>query len=158
MTYRIRGLDPAQFAGRFAMDDGALAAALSQRLTAQDQGYYPCRVTLEAAKPGEEILLTSFTNHSVDTPYRNTFAIYVRRNAEKAAEFVDRLPPVLRARPIALRGYTGEGALHRAELSLEDDVDAAVRDLLKDEDISYIDAHNAKHGCFAARIERYEGD
>lgn len=156
MTYRIRGLDPAQFSDRFAMDEGALAAALSQRLIAQPEGRYPCRVSLEDAAPGEEILLTSFTNHAVDTPYRNTFAIYVRRRAESAAEFVDRLPPVLRGRPIALRGYTRAGTLHRAALAVEDDVDVAVRDLLDDENIAYIDAHNAKHGCFAARIERYE--
>ncbi len=156
MTYRIRGLDPAQFADRFAMEGGALALSLSQRLTAGVGGYYPCRVSLEDAAPGEEILLTNFTNHAVDTPYRNTFAIYVRRKADRAAEFVDRLPPVLRARPIALRGYNAAGLLHRASLALEDDADAAIRDLLKDGDIAYIDAHNAKHGCFAARIERYE--
>lgn len=156
MTYRIRGLDPAQFADRFAMEPGALALSLSQRLTVGPDGYYPCRVSLADAAPGEEILLTNFTNHAVDTPYRNTFAIYVRRKADRAAEFVDRLPPVLRGRPIALRGYTAGGLLHRALLALEDDVDAGIRDLLKDRDIAYIDAHNAKHGCFAARIERYE--
>lgn len=156
MAYRIRGLDPAQFADRFVMEPAALAASLSQRLTVGPDGYHPCRVSLEDAAPGEEILLTNFTNHAVDTPYRNTFAIYVRRKADRAAEFVDSLPPVLRARPIALRGYTSGGLLHRAALALEDDVDAAVRDLLKDGDIAYIDAHNAKHGCFAARIERYE--
>lgn len=156
MTYRIRGLDPAQFADRFAMESGALAASLSRRLTAEASGNYPCRVSLEDAAPGEEILLTNFTNHAVGTPYRNTFAIYVRRKAGCAAEFVDRLPPVLCARPIALRGYTADGLLHRASLALEDDVDAAIRDLLKDRDIAYIDAHNAKHGCFAARVERYE--
>lgn len=156
MTYRIRGLDPAQFAHRFAMEPCALAASLSQRLTTGPDGTYPCRVSLEDAAPGEEILLTNFTNHAVDTPYRNSFAIYVRRKADRAAEFVDRLPPVLRARPIALRGYTAAGLLHRASLALEDDVDAAIRDLLNDGDIAYIDAHNAKHGCFAARIERYE--
>lgn len=156
MTYRIRGLDPAQFADRFAMEPGALPASLSQRLTAGPDGRYPCRVSLEDAAPGEEILVTNFTNHAVDTPYRSTFAIYVRRDADRPAEFVDDLPPVLCARPIALRGYTAAGLLHRASLALEGDVDPAIRDLLKGEDIAYIDAHNAKHGCFAARIERYE--
>ena len=66
MTYRIRGLDPAQFASRFAMDEGALAASLSQRLTADVEGRYPCRVSLEDAAPGEELLLTNFTNHAVE--------------------------------------------------------------------------------------------
>ena len=157
MTYRVRGIDPAQFESRFAMDEPALAAALSQRLTASADGRYPCRVSLEDAAPGEALLLTSFTNHAVDTPYRNTFAIYVRKGAIEPAEFVDRVPPVLQGRPIALRGYTARGTLHRAALALADDVDASVRGLLADGRIAYIDAHNAAHGCFAARIERYEG-
>lgn len=157
MTYRIRGLDPAQFAAHLAMNAGELAEALSQRVTAGEAGRYPCRVTLEDARPGEQLLLTHFTNHAVDTPYRNAFAIYVRAGASAAAEFVDDLPPVLRGRPIALRGYTSDGALHHAALALADDVDAGVRKLLEDSAIAYIDAHNAMHGCFAARIERYDG-
>ena len=157
MTYRIRGLDPAQFADRFAMDGDALAATLSQRLTAPDEGYYPCRVSLKDAAPGEDVLLTNFTNHDPATPYRNAFAIYVRKNADEPAEFVDSLPPVLRGRPIALRGYGADGCLHRAALALADDVDTAIRTLLDDPQIAYIDAHNAAHGCFAARVERYEG-
>ncbi|MEC9066088.1 MAG: DUF1203 domain-containing protein [Pseudomonadota bacterium] len=157
MTYRIRGLDPAQFADRFAMDGDALAATLSLRLTARPEGYYACRVSLQEAAPGEEVLLTNFTHHDPANPYRSAFAIYVRRDADEPAEFVDSLPPVLRRRPIALRGYTADGCLHRASLALADDVDAAIRALLEDPDIAYIDAHNAAHGCFAARVERYRG-
>lgn len=157
MTYRIRGLDPAQFASHFAMDGNALAAALSRRVTARADSHYPCRVSLEDAAPGEILLLTNFTNHDAATPYRNTFAIYVRKDAREPADFVDALPPVLRRRPIALRGYSADGTLHRAALALADDVDAALRTMLDDPDIAYIDAHNAMHGCFAARVERYEG-
>lgn len=156
MTYRIRGLEPGQFGHFFALDDGALAAALTQRVQAGAQGRYPCRVSLRDADPGEELVLTHFTNHAVDTPYRNAFAIYVRKDATEAAEYVDILPPVLRERPIALRGYDASGCLHTAKLAVADDVDPAIRGLLDDPDVAYIDAHNAMHGCFAARIERYD--
>lgn len=157
MTYRIRGLEPAQFAPLFTMPDGALAGALARRVTAGPEGRYPCRVSLRDADEGDELVLTHFTNHAVDTPYRNAFAIYVRKDAQEAAQFVDSLPPVLRARPIALRGYTRDGALHTASLALADDVDAGIRALLADPQVAYIDAHNAMHGCFAARVERYDG-
>ncbi|MGZ5792288.1 MAG: DUF1203 domain-containing protein [Croceibacterium sp.] len=30
-----------------------------------------------------------------------------------------------------------------------------MRDLLSDPRVDHIDAHNAGHGCFSARIERY---
>ncbi len=154
MTYRIRGLEPGQFASLFAMDEAGLAARLSRRVVA-GEGRYPCRVSLRDADPGEELVLTNYTNHAVDTPYRNTFAIFVRRDAV-ATDHVDELPPVLRHRPIALRGYDAGGDLRQAALAVEDDVDAAIRTLLEDKAVAYIDAHNARHGCFAARIERYD--
>ena len=154
MTYRIRGLDPALFADQLALDDASLAAQRARREVA-GEGRYPCRVTLEDAAPGEALLLTHYANHAVEGPYRNAFAIYVRADATEAADYVDSLPPVLRGRPIALRGYTAEGDLHRAALALSDDVDAQARALLTDGQIAYIDAHNAMHGCFAARIERH---
>jgi hypothetical protein len=158
MTYRIRGLEPGQFTEYFAMGDRALDAVLARRVVASPDGRFPCRVSLDDAAPGEELVLVNFTNHAVATPYRNTFAIFVRKDAQVAADFIDALPPVLRGRPIALRGYAVDGSLDRAELALKDDVDAMVRDLLADPAVAYIDAHNAKHGCFAARIERYDGD
>lgn len=46
------------------------------------------------------------------------------------------------------------GMLQTARLAGPGEVEAAIRDLFADETISYIDAHNAAHGCFAARIER----
>ena len=102
-------------------------------------------------------MLTHYTNHAVDTPYRNAFAIYVRKDAGEAADYVDEMPPILRDRPIALRGYDAGGCLHTASLALQDDVDRVVRALLTDDRVAYVDAHNAMHGCFAARIERYDG-
>jgi len=154
MTYRIRGLDPAIFADQLALDDASLAAQRARREVA-GEGRFPCRVTLEDAQPGEALLLTHYANHAVEGPYRNAFAIYVRAGAREAADYVDSLPPVLRARPIALRGYTAAGDLHRAALALADDIDAQARALLTDPEVAYIDAHNAMHGCFAARIERH---
>lgn len=41
-----------------------------------------------------------------------------------------------------------------ARLAQPGAADAAIRDLLADPEIAYIDAHNAMRGCFSARIER----
>ncbi|MFX8246793.1 DUF1203 domain-containing protein [Acinetobacter baumannii] len=35
------------------------------------------------------------------------------------------------------------------------EADAAIRGLLDNPQVSYIHAHNAAHGCFAARIDRH---
>lgn len=155
MTYRICGLDPQQFRPLFMMDAQSLRSARAVRVRAGIDGRYPCRVSLRDADPGDTLALVHFTNHDVETPYRNAFAIYVRENATEAAKYIDDLPPILRARPIALRGYDAAGNLLQAAIALDDDVDQSVRALLDGRAIAYIDAHNAMHGCFAARIERY---
>lgn len=155
MTYLIRGLEPGHFAHYFAMDERELQGALARRLVAGEAGRYPCRVSLQDARPGDELVLANFTSHAVETPYRHSFAIYVRKDAGEAAEFVDSIPPVLRHRAIALRGYDRGGSLRHAAIALDDDVDAKIRELLEHAEIAYIDAHNAMHGCFAARVERY---
>jgi hypothetical protein len=44
--------------------------------------------------------------------------------------------------------------LAETELVLPGNADAAIRTLLANPEIAYINAHNAAAGCFAARIER----
>ena len=51
-------------------------------------------------------------------------------------------------------GFGADGNLKNALLALPGEADAKIRELLADPAIAYIDAHNAAHGCFAARIDR----
>lgn len=156
MTYFIRGLDPQDFAPLFALDDDALASRRAVRTTARASRGFPCRVSLRDADEGDELLLLHHVNHAVDTPYRHAFAIYVRKDAAEAAQYVDTCPPVFEGRPIALRGFSAAGMLVDARLAQPGETDAAIRALLQDGTIAYIDAHNAAHGCFAARVNRHE--
>ncbi|PKB25057.1 uncharacterized protein DUF1203 [Novosphingobium kunmingense] len=154
MTYRIAGLDPAQFAPLFAMSDDKLAARNARRVTAAASRGYPCRVSLQDADEGEELILLHHVSHDVATPYRSAYAIYVRRGAV-AAETIDAVPPVFEGRPLGLRGFAADGTLQDARLALPGEADARIRDLLDNPAIAYIHAHNAAHGCFAARIDRH---
>ena len=54
----------------------------------------------------------------------------------------------------ALRAFDAEGMLRGATLALTGDADARIRELFDRPEIAYIHAHNAAHGCFAARVER----
>ena len=157
MTYRIAGLDPASFAHLRGLDDEALAAHGARRVTASADRGFPCRVTLEDAPAGEPLLLVHHVSHDVATPYRSAYAIYVREAADARAEYVDAPPPVFAGRPLGLRGFGADGMLKAARLALPDEADAGIRELFADDAIAYIDAHNAAHGCFAARVVR-EGD
>ena len=59
MTYRIAGLDPADFAPLWAMDEAELARRGARRVTSDADRGFPCRVTLEDARAGEELLLVT---------------------------------------------------------------------------------------------------
>lgn len=153
MTYSIQGLSPEPFAPLFALDDAELAAINARRVTATADRGFPCRVSLEDAKAGEALILLHHMSHDVETPYRSAYAIYVRPGVE-AATYRDELPPVFEGRALALRAFAADGMLQTARLVGPGEVDGAIRDLFEDDAITYIDAHNAAYGCFAARIER----
>lgn len=154
MTYCIQGLSPEPFAALFAMDDEALSARRARRVIATSDRGFPCRVSLQDARAGERLILVHHVSHDVETPYRSAYAIYVREQARTPAVYVDEVPPVFEGRPIALRGFGAEGLLKAARLALPGEADAEIRQLFEMDEIAAIHAHNAAHGCFAARIDR----
>lgn len=156
MTYRITGLAADQFAPLFALSDAELAQRNARRVTALADAGYPCRISLQDARAGEELILLHHTSHDVATPYRSAYAIYVRKGVA-TAEHVDTPPPVFAGRPLGLRGFDETGNLRDARLALPGDADAKIRELFANPDIAYIHAHNAAHGCFAARVDRDGG-
>ena len=154
MTYKITGLEPSQFAHLIGRSDDLLAAHGAVRVTAKSDRGYPCRISLDDAATGETLILLNHVSHDVATAYRSAYAIYIRENAVRAAVFEDQTPPVFEGRSLGLRGFGADGNLKNASLALPGQADEKIRELFADPEISYIDAHNAAHGCFAARVER----
>jgi hypothetical protein len=154
MAYSIAGLPYAPFAPLFALDASALADRGARLVIADADHIFPCRVSLEDARVGDRLLLTNYTSHDVATPYRCSYAVIVREDAVAPQPFVDSVPAVFEGRPLGLRGFDGEGNLVDARLALPGGSAKAILELLSLSEIAYIDAHNAAHGCFAARIQR----
>jgi len=154
MTYRVEGLNQAQFQPYFAMSDEELLAYNARHVVAGADMGFPCRVSLQDARAGEALLLIHHISHDVMTPYRSAYAIFVREAADQPACYIDSIPPVFEGRPIALRAFDSEAMLKTAALALPGQTDAKICELLERDDIAYIDAHNAAHGCFSARINR----
>jgi hypothetical protein len=154
MTYAVTGLPLDDFRPLFALSDEALAARGVIRRTADHKPGYPCRITLRDAEPGESVLLLNFESHSVATPYRSAYAIFVREAAGQTERLVGEMPSVFKGRPIALRIFSADGMLIGADLARDEALDAAIRKAFDDPRAAYIHAHNAAHGCFAARIDR----
>ncbi len=154
MTYRITGLARREFEHFFAMDAAELAEHNAVRVTATADKGFPCRISLDDAKAGENLILLNYVSHDVATPYRSAYAIYVRENAEDIAAMANSTPPVFEGRPIALRAFDADGMLRDATLALPGEAHDKIHTLFANQQIAYIHAHNAAYGCFSARVDR----
>jgi hypothetical protein len=156
MPFQISGLDPAQFAPFHAMSDEELARHRARRVIAKEYPGYPCRVTLDDAQPGEEVVLLNFEHLPVDSPYRSSHAIYVRANAARKCEAIDQVPPALERRLLSVRGFDASGLMISGEIMEGANLAPYIEAQLANPDIAYLHAHYARRGCFAARIDRIE--
>jgi hypothetical protein len=150
----VSGLPIERFEHLIGLSDDALVERGAVRVIAGDAGRYPCRVTLQDAAPGESLLLVNYQHQAAATPYRSSYAIFVSEAARQTRRCAGELPPVLRGRPIALRAFGADGMLADAKLALADDVAEQAVGLLGNPAVAYLHAHNAAHGCYAARIDR----
>jgi len=151
MSFRITGLPAENFAHLFELSDDELAARGAVRRIAEHPA--PCRVSLTDATPGDEVILTNYEHHAVDSPYRMRFAIYVRKD-EATYDAVDEIPEQLRKRQLAARAFDRDGMMVGFELTAGSALEAAIDRLLADPRAAYLHVHFAAPGCYAARIDR----
>ena len=116
-------------------------------------GPRPCRISLTDAKPGDELILVNYEHHSVDSPYRMRFAIYVRQGEETFDE-VDSVPEQLRKRTLAVRSFDADAMMVGWELAEGAQLEDTIARLFSDPRAAYLHVHFAAPGCYAARIER----
>ena len=154
MAFRVRGLSPAPFHHLFGLDDQALAAAGARRYRLDHAPGFPDRIEVRDLEPGETALLLNYVHQPAATPVRASHAIFVREGATTACDVVDRIPEVLRIRPISLRAFDAAGMMADAELVQGVDLEAAIGRLFAQPEVAYLHAHYATRGCYAARIDR----
>jgi len=106
------------------------------------------------AQPGESLLLVNHVHQPADTPYRASHAIFVSESAAAPYDRVDEIPDALRLRTLSLRAFDRGHLMVDAGLVVGHEVEALIGRLLADPRTAYIQAHYAKRGCYAARIER----
>ena len=155
MSFMITGLPVDEFRPLFGLPDEDLAAQGVLRHIAKSPVGFPCRVTLEDAPVGQALLLLNYEHQAADTPYRSRHAIYVSEAATETRRTVDEIPGCLRVRPhISLRAFDCSGMMTAAEIAPGAVLEPVIERMLADPTVSYIHAHNAGRGCFAARIDR----
>ena len=154
MSFQVSGLSVAPFAQFFGLPDAELAKHQIVRHTADQSPGFPCRVSLRDAEVGETLLLLNYEHLAVATPYRSRHAIYVREFAEETRVAVNEVPDVLRRRLLSLRAFDKNGMLLDADVVDGHEVEPLIERMLADAKVDYIHVHNAKPGCFAARVDR----
>lgn len=129
-----------------------------ERFVSTDGGE-PCRDVLRRARPGEELILASFSPFEQASPYREFGPVFVLANPE--AE-----PPACITFPTAgegaeayfkdylvLRAYSQDERILSAERVEAADAPAAAQRMLASPEVAFLHARFPTYGCFACRLE-----
>jgi len=154
MDFRIQGLSPEPFLDLYGRCDADLAARNAKRYLANAKPGFPDRIELRDVEPGESVILVNYTHQPANTPYRASHAIFVRECADKAYAAINEIPIVLQGRTISLRAFDASHWLVEADACSGQVLDVLIRQFLSNPAVEYLQAHFAKPGCYAARIDR----
>jgi hypothetical protein len=152
--FQLVGIAHEPFAPLFELSDAELARRGIVRCVADSGFGYPCRVSLEDATVGDELLLLNHAHHDVDSPYRATGPIFVRRGQRQRALEPGAIPPYVTRRLISLRVYDTGHMMLSADVVDGGAVRDALMRLFGDPSAAYVHLHNAKPGCFSCLARR----
>ena len=153
-SFAISALSERPFATLFELEDGELAARNMRRLRADSMPGYPCRVSLQDASVGEELLLLPFKHLPDASPYRASGPIFVRRGARRAVLGAGEIPASVSSRLISVRAYDAAHWMLHAEVCAGDALAAHFERVFADPAVAYLHLHNAKPGCYSCRVDR----
>jgi hypothetical protein len=153
MSFRITGLPAEPFAELFSLSDEALAERHARRVVAQSDSGYPCRISLTDATRGQTLILVNYEHQPANSPYRSNYAIYVREGEEQFDRTND-IPDQLRRRLLSVRGFDQHGMLLDADVTQGTELEALIERLFANDAVAYLHVHNARPGCYAARVDR----
>ena len=154
MSFQIHALPPAQFKPLFALSDSELTKVRAARMIVDGKPGYPCRVSLADAEIGETVILVNFEHQSADSPFKAAHAIFVRENAEQAFPDIGMVPELFETRLISIRAFDGKHYMVDADVVGGSRLSESIPTILQDTRVAYLHLHNAKLGCFVARVTR----
>ena len=78
----------------------------------------------------------------------------MREGAGEAAVFENEVPPALALRLLSVRSFDSGGMMVDADVTPGETLEPLIERLFANEKAAYLHVHNAKRGCFAARVDR----
>lgn len=152
--FQLVGIDPAQFEHFFSLSDEALRPHAVHRRIADESPGYPCRVSLEDAAIGAEMLLLPYLHQPADSPYRASGPIFVRRGARQTRLPVGAVPSYVTSRLMSVRAYDADHMIVAASVCEGVNAGAEIDGYFRRADVAYIHLHNARRGCFSCQVVR----
>jgi hypothetical protein len=153
-SFRITGLQPAQFAEYFGKTDEALSALGALRYVVDETPGFPDRIEMRDLEVGETAILLNYVHMDKPSPYRASHAIFIREGAREAYDRVEEIPEVMSSRLLSVRSFTADGMMLDAEVLPGSELREWIASAFADSAVDFIDVHNAKRGCFSGRISR----
>ena len=153
-SFQISGIDHRPFLHLFERSDAQLQALGALRHTATESPGIPCRVSLEDAQLGDEVLLLNFEHHTTASPYRSSGPIFVRCGVTQRRLAPGEVPPYVTRRLISVRAYSGDGMMLGAAVCEGPVVADEIQRRFDNARVAYLQLHNAKQGCFSCQVDR----
>lgn len=154
MGFQISGLDERHFHHLIGQVPEVLANYGVERMTVDSHPGYPCRVSLKDTDIGETVLLMNYEHLSALSPYRSSHAIFVHEGASCAIIDRNHVPEMLRTRLLSVRAFDSRGMMIDADLADGHQLEPIIERMLSMKSAAFLHLHNAKRGCFLARVDR----
>ena len=154
MNFQVVALPETEFQTLYGLSDDELARRGVRTVIASSGSAFPCRVSLRDADVGARMFLLNYEHQPANSPYRSAHAIYVQDGAVRAAVAINTVPDVLRTRLLSIRAFDGNGMIVDADVVEGVEAAPVFERLLQNDKAAYLHVHNAKRGCYAARVER----
>lgn len=153
-SFQLVGIDHEPFQSLFALSDEQLSKISAKRCTATESPGYPCRISLEDAQLGEELLLLPYLHQPASSPYRSSGPIYVRQGVQQRRLPVNYIPSYVSTRLMSVRAYNAAHMIVDASVCEGTATANEIAQKFNRDDVAYIHLHNAKRGCFSCTVIR----
>lgn len=153
-NFKIKSLNYTEFSGYFELTDLELEKIGAIRMTVDKFPGFPCRISLEDAQIGEEVILLPYNHHKTTSPYQASGPIFIRKKATAPTFEINQIPHMLNHRLLSLRGYDKNGMMKEASVVEGNTLKESIKKTFENEKIDYIHIHNARPGCYNCLVEK----
>jgi hypothetical protein len=153
-NFQIKALPYHQFAHLFLVNEVELKNIGAIKMIADAFPGFPCRVSLQDANIGEEVILLPFQHHKTTSPYQAKGPIFIRKDVSEATLAINEIPTMLLHRLLSLRCYNKDGIMINATVIEGKIVSETLYELFTNKEIAYVHIHNAKPGCYNCMVKR----